>query len=194
MEDMGLSSGKRTARRSAVGAGVAGLLLATAGASSASDGWITAPLTPLQISTAAGRSQIFSKATPVYGLRLSGFYGVQSKVVGLDLGLFNDATSVAGLGIGLCNITRENGAGVQVGAGCSLVDADFTGVQTGLVNQVSGRLDGLQLGVANAAREGTGLQIGLLNRSTSMRGLQIGVLNWNENGFLPFFPFFNFGG
>lgn len=25
-----------------------------------------------------------------------------------------------------------------------------------------------------------------------MKGLQLGILNWNDQGFLPVFPFFNF--
>jgi hypothetical protein len=191
MTPMAFAESKLAARlRRGGGAALAGLLVAAA--ASASDGWINAPLTPLQLSIAAGRSQVFTEATPVYGLRLSGFYGVQTRVVGLDLGFINDATSLTGLGIGLCNVTRENATGVQIGGGCSIVEADFTGFQTGLANNVAGRLSGFQLGFANAAQDGTGLQIGFLNRSTSMRGLQLGVLNWNENGFLPFFPLFNF--
>jgi hypothetical protein len=38
-----------------------------------------------------------------------------------------------------------------------------------------------------------GLQIGLLNRARELEGLQIGLLNFNERGFLPVFPLFNFG-
>jgi hypothetical protein len=31
------------------------------------------------------------------------------------------------------------------------------------------------------------------NRAASLKGLQFGVINFNDNGFLPFFPIFNFG-
>jgi hypothetical protein len=157
------------------------------------DGWVTLPFTPFQLSIAAGLSQIFTKSTPVYGLRLNLLYGVQSRVVGLDAGLFNDADSLSGLGFGLCNITRQSATGVMLGAACSHSDEDFQGLQTGLVNIVGGQLSGAQLGIANGTENGVGLQIGLINRSKSMRGVQLGLLNWNENGFLPLFPILNFG-
>jgi hypothetical protein len=172
---------------------VAGSALALATASSADDGWVTLPYTPFQLAIVPGYGQVFTKATPVYGLRISVLYGVQSKVVGLDAGLFNVADSLTGVGVGLCNVTEGNAAGAHLGLGCSHVDADFAGFQTGFVNQVGGQLKGFQLGFANSAEAGAGLQMGLVNHSDSMRGVQLGLLNWNDNGFLPFFPFVNFG-
>jgi len=172
---------------------IAGSVLLLAATASASDGWLTLPFTPFQLSIASGASQIFSRATPVYGLRLSIFYGTQSKVAGLDLGLFNDADSLSGVGVGFCNVTRENGAGAQLGAGCSQVEGDFTGLQAAFVNQVGGRFAGFQLGLGNGAGNGAGLQVGLVNHAGSMRGVQLGLLNWNDNGFLPLFPLVNFG-
>jgi len=180
----------------------AGLVLALATAASEAsaasppsegDGWFTVSFTPFQLSIASGLSQIFTKATPVYGLRVNLFYGAQSRVVGLDTGLFNDADSLTGLAFGLCNITRQSATGVMLGAACSHSDGEFQGLQTGLVNNVAGQFSGAQLGLANAAENGEGLQIGLVNRSKSMRGVQLGLLNWNENGFLPLCPILNFG-
>lgn len=172
---------------------VAGLVLTLATASSAADGWITLPFTPFQLALVPGGGQVFSKATPVYGLRFSVLYGMQSEVVGLDAGLFNDADSLTGIGVGLCNVTRKKGVGAHLGAGCNSAEGDFTGLQTGLVNQVGGQLMGFQIGLGNSAEGGRGLQFGLMNRADSLRGVQIGLFNWNDNGFLPLFPIFNIG-
>ena len=46
----------------------------------------------------------------------------------------------------------------------------------------------------NSTAHGQGVQVaGLLNVADDMKGLQLGLLNFNKNGFLPFFPLFNFG-
>jgi len=174
-------------------AGFVLMLAAPSFAGSAADGWVTLPFTPFQLSIAGGVSQVFSKATPVYGMRFSAFYGTQSKVVGLDAGLANDADSLTGLELGFCNMVRGSGMGAQMGAGCSYVQTDFSGLQTSVANLVEGRFRGLQLGLGNGAGSGTGVQIGLMNHASSLRGLQLGLLNWNKNGFLPLFPFVNFG-
>jgi len=172
---------------------VAGSVLLLATASSAADEGLTLPFTPFQLAIAPGYAQLFSKATPVYGLRVSALYGMQSKVVGLDVGTFNDADSLTGVGVGLCNVTRGKAMGAHLGAGVNYVETDFTGFQTGLANQVAGQLTGFQLGLGNDAEGGAGLQIGLINQSRSLRGLQLGLINRNKNGFLPFFPIVNFG-
>ena len=172
---------------------VAGWVLLLATASSAADEGLTLPFTPLQLAIVPGFGQLFSKATPVYGLRASAIYGMQSKVVGLDAGLFNDSESLTGLGVGLCNVTRGNAVGAHLSAGVNYVETDFAGFQTGLANQVAGKLAGFQLGLANDAEEGTGLQIGIINQSRAMRGLQLGLINRNGKGLLPFFPIVNFG-
>ncbi len=44
-----------------------------------------------------------------------------------------------------------------------------------------------------SAENGKGLQIGFWNVAKEMTGLQIGLLNFNDKGFLPIFPLFNFG-
>lgn len=109
-------------------------------------GFIKTTMTPFQIAVAPGGVQLFHKETKVYGL---------------DTGLFSDAYALKGL-------------------------------QAGLGNQVLGKMQGVQVGLANGADHGAGLQLGVLNRAKSMKGLQLGVLNFNDEGFLPVFPLFNF--
>ncbi len=92
----------------------------------------------------------------------------------------------------------------------NVVDGDCTGAQIGaLGNSVEGRLRGVQIaGLVTLAGEGSGVQIapflahatefsgfqlGLFTYADEMKGLQLGLLNFNENGFLPVFPLFNFG-
>ena len=125
--------------------------------------------------------QLLADDTSVSGFRLNVFLGVNRDVTGFDLG-------------GLIN----------------QVDGDFTGAQTaGLHNLVEGRLRGVQIaGFVSFASEGSGVQIApflahttkfsgfqlaLITFADEMKGLQLGLLNFNENGFLPVFPLFNFG-
>jgi hypothetical protein len=156
-------------------------------------GWITLPFTPVQLAFVPGYGQIFSKPTPVYGVRVTALFGIQSEVVGLDVGAGMQTETLTGVSIGLCSVAEGNATGAQLGLACNQVEADVLGLQVGVVNLIQGKLEGLQLGIANATEEGTGLQIGGLNTATSLRGLQLGVVNVNKNGFLPVFPIFNFG-
>ena len=104
--------------------------------------------------------------------------------------LFDEETDVYGLRLNLLYGTNQNVAGFDLGL---FSDAyALTGLQVGGGNQVKGKLYGVQLGFANSADKGAGLQIGVMNRTHSMKGLQIGILNWNDEGFLPVFPLFNF--
>jgi hypothetical protein len=156
------------------------------------EGLIAAPFTPFQLSFASGYSQLFEKATPVYGLRLNAFYGVQSEVVGIDVGPFNEVDTSIGLGMGVANIVHGDATGLQIGV-ASVVDEQAIGAQAGLANIVGGTLRGAQFGVINRSENATGFQLGIVNVSRSMAGLQVGLLNFNEKGFLPVFPIFNFG-
>ena len=104
--------------------------------------------------------------------------------------LFDEETSVYGLRLNLLYGSNKSVNGLDLGL---FGDAyALNGIQIGGGNQVKGKLRGLQLGFANSADKGAGLQIGVMNRTHSMKGLQIGILNWNDEGFLPVFPFFNF--
>ena len=52
--------------------------------------------------------------------------------------------------------------------------------------------EGFQVGAFNHTSDGNPVQIGLLNTTSKGSPFQIGLLNYNPNGFLPFFPFFNY--
>lgn len=143
----------------------------------ADEGWVSAPFTPLQLSIAGGESQLFESEVPVYGLRLSAIHGSQSKVVGLDLGAFNDAGSLTGLGLGAVNSAGEEAKGaVQLGLG-NLSGGPLTGVQLGMFNGVLDDAVGVQLGAMSHAGTLKGLQLSAMNDTASMTGASIGVCN-----------------
>ncbi len=52
--------------------------------------------------------------------------------------------------------------------------------------------EGFQVGAFNHTSDGNPVQIGLFNTTSEGKPFQIGLLNYNPNGFLPFFPFFNY--
>lgn len=52
--------------------------------------------------------------------------------------------------------------------------------------------EGFQVGAFNHTSDGNPVQIGLFNTTSKGSPFQIGLLNYNPNGFLPFFPFFNY--
>jgi hypothetical protein len=61
--------------------------------------------------------------------------------------------------------------------------------QLGLLCNYGGAGSGLQMSCVNFTGDSI-FQLGVFNKADS--GIQIGVLNWNKNGFLPWFPFFNY--
>jgi hypothetical protein len=150
------------------------------------------PVVPLQLSIVPD-AQVFPKDWRVWGVAANGVYGAQREVKGLHVGPFNDTTeSLMGVSTGVVNIARGDVYGVHAGLGNS-VDGRTRGMQIGIVNHVGSALHGFQLGVGNVAVEGAGFQLGVVNQTGSMKGLQLGLLNFNSKGWLPFFPFFNFG-
>jgi hypothetical protein len=152
----------------------------------------TLPFTPLQISLAPP-AQIVPQDVPVWGLRLNVVYGVQQRVFGLDAGLFNEVgENLSGIGVGILNIARKDASGFQAGA-ANTVSGEFRGLQVAFANHNEGNLAGAQIGAGNVTQGGFGLQVGVYNHASSLKGVQIGLFNVNENGFLPFFPIFNFG-
>lgn len=159
--------------------------------SAAAQGVVDAPMTPLQLSIAAGYSQLFKDEVPVYGLRTSMLWGEQSEITGLDIGLFHTAVKTNGVAIGIYNGLSGSGTGAQLGLG-TYVQEHFAGVQAGMANAIIGELHGAQIGMANSSGAGAGFQLGLLNITESMKGIQIGLWNVNPNGFLPYFPIINF--
>ena len=122
--------------------------------------------------------QLVSEGEAVQGIRLNLFYGKNSSVKGLDIGLVNYTTS------GLSK-------GYQVGL-VGLNDADFLGFQNNFVNSVKGNCEGFQWGFVNHAQNMNGFQLGIVNYAGTMKGLQIGLVNViKQNGQFPIFPFIN---
>jgi hypothetical protein len=146
----------------------------------------------------------------VEGLRLSLIRGTNRDVSGLDLSGVATRTlgSLRGLQIAPANDVERDGTGVQIALFTSYVEGGFRGLQLsglgaragqGAGGQLAAVLSdapmwkGFQISLATRAGEMKGLQFGLLNRARELEGLQIGLLNFNERGFLPVFPLFNFG-
>ena len=155
-------------------------------------------------------AQLVHEDRSVEGLRLSLIRGANRDVTGFDLSGLATRTlgSLRGLQIAPANDVEGDGSGVQIGFFTSYVEGGYTGLQLsgiaaragqGKGGQLAAVLSdapewkGFQIALATRAREMEGVQIGLLNRAQEMRGLQIGLLNFNERGFLPIFPLFNFG-
>lgn len=119
-----------------------------------------------------------------------GFLGLQLGVVNL---VYGDMSGVQLSVMGARNRAGHT-RGVQVGAMISIAD-ELIGAQVATLANVADNMTGLQCSsLFNVAEDGIGVQIsGLLNIANDMKGLQLGLLNFNKNGFLPFFPLFNFG-
>jgi hypothetical protein len=61
--------------------------------------------------------------------------------------------------------------------------------QLGVICNYGGSGSGFQIGSVNFTEDSI-FQFGVFNKADS--GIQLGVLNWNKNGFLPWFPIFNY--
>lgn len=132
---------------SATALALTGWLLASPGLARAeSEGFLDATFTPFQLAISPPSVQLFTRTTPVYGVRLNLLYGNQSELYGLDLGLFGDAYTLGGIQLGLGN----------------QVFGALHGVQLGLANS-SEKGAGLQIGLLNRTHHMRGLQIGLIN-------------------------------
>lgn len=175
--------------------------------------------TPLQVSL-VHPVQLFSKTTPVQGLRINLIYGVNEKVDGMDWGLVNRVTQeskgmqLGALPFGGANITKDL-QGLQfagLGAGMNVADGEAAGLQVaGLLAgfnkahnitgvqlaafigiNVADDMRGAQIAfVCNRAVTAQGLQIGMVNVCERMQGIQIGLVNIIREGRLPVFPILN---
>lgn len=172
---------------------VVGLLaLLAAGEAAAEPGPSNFPFTPIQLALLPNL-QVAPRHWPVFGVRIDVGYGVQDRVTGIDLGLFNDVRSeLNGVAVGIANVGEGRVRGLRLGVANAL-EGSVVGVDLGVANQAIGSLKGAQLGVANVIEDGVGCQIGLINSARSLRGLQLGLVNVNGNGFLPFTIFVNYG-
>ena len=146
----------------------------------------------------------------VDGLRFSLLRGVNHDVSGFDLSgvVTHTRGSLRGLQIAAANEVDGDVTGAQIALFASYVEGRCSGLQLsgiaarageGRGVQIAAGLsdapgwNGFQIALVTRAGEMRGLQIGVLNRAREMEGLQIGLLNFNERGFLPVFPLFNFG-
>lgn len=137
----------------------------------------------------------------VNGLRLTGIYGINRRVRGIDLGLLGNSTDeeFAGLAVsGLMNLNHGTTKiiGLQL-AGLANVNkgaGKVYGFQIALVNLSKFTdVNGAQLGLYNRARNVRGIQIGIINHAQSLVGLQIGLANFNEGGPFGVSPIINAG-
>ncbi len=151
--------------------------------------------------------QLFSRSTPIAGVRLNLFYTNNSAMTGFDwswLGVARTTGSLKGVQWALGNWVEGTALGWQAGL-VNYGGRAATGLQLGFVN-LAGRGLGLQWGgvgwsdshtgvqfnlLFNASKKFTGLQLGLVNYTKRLHGVQIGLVNIAGNGFLPVFPIVN---
>lgn len=140
-------------------------------------------------------TQILPESWDVMGMRLTALLGVNHSVTGLDIAGVFTRTDGDLTGIQIGGINDVNGTSMAIQVGGFNVTKELFGMQvSGLASRAIDGGGGVQIsGIYNNSDALSGLQIGLLNIAGEMKGLQLGLLNFNKNGFLPIFPFFNFG-
>ena len=143
----------------------------------------------------------------VNGMRLSLLYGKTKSVSGLDVGIpsFSETENSSGFAaiFGIHTISGKS-SGLQ-GSLININSGTATGVNAAFINIMNEVVGGMNVGFLNvtqgnsnnelsglAISDSANLQIGFVNVTGKLKGAQIGFLNFAENGFLPFFPFFNF--
>jgi hypothetical protein len=132
----------------------------------------------------------------INGLRFSVLRGVNPDVTGVDLSCVVTHTlrSVRRLQIAAANEVDGGGTGVQIALFANCVEGQFGGLQRSGLTSRAGHGSGAQISaVLSDAKVWKGFQIALINRASELQGVQIGLLNFNEKGFVPVFPHFNFG-
>ena len=126
--------------------------------------------------------------------------GAGLQLVGLDLSFEAKKDEITGCQIGGVLSSAVHGA--QIGAiTYNLYDPSIA-LKTNHWKLIRGCLnlgvlnlqlkEGFQVGAFNHTSDGNPVQIGLFNTTFDGSPFQIGLLNINPNGFLPFFPFFNY--
>jgi hypothetical protein len=82
--------------------------------------------------------------------------------------------------------------GWQSGVLSRVGGADSGGLQSGWVNLAEADFSGVQFGLINKSKEMNGLQLGVINWADRLNGLQIGLVNYAANSDLyKALPFFN---
>ena len=143
----------------------------------------------------------------VNGIRLALLHGENHSVRGVDLGVLSlsETQTLVGFSavVGMSKLTGDM-SGLASGL-INVHSGKDTGVNAGFVNRINTLESGANVGFVNIAdgysmvdvgglnlSDGSAVQLGFLNVTKKLTGVQIGFLNLAENGFLPFFPFFNF--
>jgi hypothetical protein len=155
---------------------------------------------------------IGTRVDRLYGIQAA-FFTVASRVNGAQIGLvLSGADAVHGLQVAPIALQREPSWGLQIGAinfsrsfrGVQIAAnnrfKEFKGLQIGVGNGVNdkylpeyeGDIDGVQIGVMNAARRVHGLQFGLLNFCASLKGVQLGFSNYVSGSAIRWLPFLRF--
>jgi hypothetical protein len=144
----------------------------------------------------------------VEGMRLSFLWGKNSSTNGLDVGLLSmsETSNFSGLALvgGVSKVTGRMDSGVAF----SLVNyhtGSDSGVNGAFINILNDASDAFNTGFVIIAKGGTLVdlggvniskrstaQIGFINMTDQIKSFQFGFLNFAKNGFLPFFPVFNF--
>ncbi len=144
----------------------------------------------------------------VNGVRFSILHGRNQSVRGLDLGLLSlsETSNLSGLSLvlGISKVTDEMSGGASISL-INLHTGSDTGVNAAFLNLIHSAENALNFGFVNIADGGTlvdvgGLnvsersvvQVGFINVTKEITSFQFGFLNIAENGFLPWFPIFNF--
>lgn len=135
----------------------------------------------------------------VNGIRISGIYGIDRQMRGLDFGLIANSTEQEFVGTavsGIMNLNhdRHKVIGLQLAGILNLNKGTGSvyGIQAALVN-ASKYTDiyGVQLGLYNRAKSVHGFQIGLINVTENLRGIQLGLANFNAGGPFGVSPLIN---
>ena len=154
-----------------------------------------APSTPVQFAV-VNPAQVFGEEWSVTAFRLSLLDGVNRDVTGLDVSFGGTHTlgRLRGLQVALANEVAGDCTGAQIGATVNRVEGRLRGMQSSGMMAYAGDGAGAQFApILVQATKLRGFQLGLVTLAQEMTGLQLGLLNFNENGFLPVFPIFNFG-
>jgi hypothetical protein len=137
----------------------------------------------------------------VNGAQMAGVFNMSSSDVKFlqTAGVFNITGGVlSGSQVaGVFNITQREMLGIQLsgvfnigaigvrgfqGAGVFNIASYLEGIQISSVANISGDVNGIQLGLFNLGNVVKGTQIGLINISRSMEGLPLGLINYSSDG------------
>jgi len=137
-------------------------------------------ITPIQVSIWSP-VQVFPADWDVIGLRLNGFYGRNSRVYGLDVGLYNHVSVSGGGGALGFNNTACDGNALEatiLGERAGRCQRYYrSGYGCGVFGVPSCSYCGLQAGMFNYADRLRGVQCAILgNQAADMKGIQLSLL------------------